>query len=222
MVDWVSLCGGEWAEKLKPTLGDHYWTELGAFVEECSSDDQVKPPLDLICAALRHTPPSEVRVVIVGQDPYPTDSHANGLAFAVSGGTVPQTLKNIFKELNCDVCVPIPDGGDLEPWALRGVLLLNATLTFREGDSARHWRMWKNFTDSVVRIAEESDPVFILWGQVAQKKVLAVIDEKRRMVIKSPHPAQKAARTGFFGSKPFSRTNQALISATGRGIDWTL
>src|SRR5207253_2872244 len=133
-----------------------------------------------------------------------------------------QPLKNIFKELDCDVCERSPDGGDHEPWALCGVPRLTSQRPVRAGDSARHWRMWKPFTDSVVRIAEESDPVFILWGQVAQKKVLAVIDEKRRMVIKSPHPAQKAARTGFFGSKPFSRTNQALISATGRGIDWTL
>jgi uracil-DNA glycosylase len=222
MVDWISLCGREWAEKLRPTLDDQDWAQLNTFVEECSSDDNVKPPPHSICAALRLTPPGEVRVVIVGQDPYPTDGQANGLAFAVSGSTVPQTLKNIFKELNCDVCVPIPNGGNLEPWARRGVLLLNATLTFREGDSARHRLMWKPFTDSVIRIAEESDPVFILWGRVAQEKVLALIDQNRRMVIMSPHPAQRSARTGFFGSKPFSRTNQALISATGRGIDWTL
>jgi uracil-DNA glycosylase len=222
MVDWASLCGREWAEKLRPTLDDRYQVELDAFVEECSSDARVTPPPDLIFAALRVTPPSAVRVVIVGQDPYPTDGRANGLAFAVSGRAVPQTLKNIFKELNCDVCVPIPDGGDLEPWARRGVLLLNATLTFRLGDSARHQRMWKPFTDSVIKIAQESNPVFILWGKVAQEKVLALIDEQGRMVIKSPHPSAKAARSGFFGSKPFSRTNQALIAATGRGIDWTL
>lgn len=222
MVDWASLCGREWAQKLRPTLDEQRWAKLDAFVEECSGDDHVKPRQDLICAALRHTPPSKVRVVIVGQDPYPTDGQANGLAFAASGDTVPQTLKNIFRELNCDVCVPIPDGGNLEPWARRGVLLLNATLTFREGDSPRHRQMWKPFTDSVIRIAEESDPVFILWGKVAQKKVLGLIDEERRMVIKSPHPSPLAARTGFFGSKPFSRTNQTLISARGRGIDWTL
>lgn len=192
-------------------------------MKACTGDDDVKPPSGLVCAALRCTPPSKVRVVIVGQDPYPTDCHANGLAFAVSGGTIPPTLRNIFKELDCDVCVPTPSGGDLRPWARRGVLLLNATLTIGGARlSQEHEQMWKPFTDAVIEIAEERDPVFVLWGQVAKKKVLKLIDGERAMVIKSPHPSPLSAHTGFFGSKPFSRTNQLLISATGRGIDWTL
>jgi uracil-DNA glycosylase len=222
MVDWVSLCGQEWAEKLGPTLDDQYRRSLDRFVDGFSNDPGVRPPPDLIGAALRLTPPSEVRVVIVGQDPYPRDGDANGLAFSVSGTFLPPTLRNIFKELECDVCVRAPENGSLEPWARRGVLLLNAALTYRKGDASTQDQMWKPFTDSVIKIAEESDPVFILWGRKAQEKVLPLIDEERLNVIKSPHPAPRSAYRGFFGSKPFSRTNQALISATGLGIDWRL
>jgi uracil-DNA glycosylase len=221
LCDWNDLLGAAWAEELLLLLDSEYLNRLCEFISRCASDEGVRPPSPLIFSALRHTPPSQVRVVVLGQDPYPTKGVANGFAFSSSDG-IPQTLRNIFAELNCDVCVPVPGEGDLTPWADQGVLLLNATLTFREGLGVEHDKMWSPFTDGVIKVADKRKPVYILWGQKAQKKAQRLVDEDRRVVIKSPHPSRLSARRGFFGSKPFSRANQALIEATGTGLDWSL
>jgi uracil-DNA glycosylase len=222
VTDWDPLRGTDWNRPLRRRLDRQYWANLQAFVEG-SRDELVYPPVAMVFAALRLTPLAKTKVVIVGQDPYPGAGQANGLAFAVPPGVeIPRSLANIRRELHCDVCVPIPQHGNLEPWARKGVLLLNSTLTVRAGAAVLHRRMWKPFTDAVVQVAEETDPVFILWGKVAQNKTLALIDASRRTVIKSPHPSPRSAHKGFFGSKPFSRANQALLDATGNGIDWRL
>jgi uracil-DNA glycosylase len=223
MTDWDRLEGSDWGHELKGRLQEQYWVDLKSFIEETSRDRAAHPLSSMIFSALHLTPPGQTKVVIVGQDPYPGDGQANGLAFSVDRGQkIPRTLANIYRELHCDVCVSIPSHGDLEAWAHRGVLLLNSTMTVRAGQSARHRKTWAPFTDAVIQIVDRWKPVYILWGQVAQMKALALIDESRRTVIKSPHPSPLSAYKGFFESKPFSRANQALIEANGSGIDWRL
>ncbi len=221
--EWDPLRGTDWDHLLRLKLEKQYWSELQTFVEECSRDEHVYPPYDKIFAALHITPYAETKVVIVGQDPYPGAGQANGLAFAVPPSVeIPGSLANIHRELLDDVCVPTPDHGSLEPWALRGVLLLNSTLTVRAGVPRLHRRMWEAFTDAVIQVADETDPMFILWGRVAQNKTLRLIDESQRMAIKSPHPSPRSAYKGFFKSKPFSLANKALVETRGKGIDWRL
>lgn len=161
MTDRDPLRGTDWNDPVRSKLGEKYWSELERFVGACSRDKRVYPSHTLVFAALHRTSLADTRVVIVGQDPYPGESQANGLAFAVPPDEpVPRSLANIYRELHCDVCVPIPNNGDLAPWARRGVLLLNSTLTFRAGASAEHRRMWKPFTNAVIQVAAETDPVF--------------------------------------------------------------
>jgi uracil-DNA glycosylase len=175
--------------------------------------------------ALKLTPFDAVKVVILGQDPYHGAGQAHGLAFSVRPGvTPPPSLRNIFKELQTDVGCPRPAAGSLEPWARQGVLLLNAVLTVRAGQPNSHrGKGWERFTDAAVAaVGHKPDPVvFVLWGAPAQKKV-PLIDTGRHVIVKSPHPSPLSAKTGFFGSRPFSAVNRAL-KAAGRGpIDWCL
>ncbi len=223
VADWNPLRGTDWNRLLREELKEPYWAELHAFIEEEDSCGDLYPPASDIFAALHLTPCAKTKVVIVGQDPYPGAGRANGLAFAVPPDVqVPGSLANIYQELHDDVCVPTPDHGNLEPWARRGVLLLNATLTVRAGAARAHRRMWKAFTDAVIQVADETDPVYILWGKVAQNKTLALIPASQRTVIESPHPSGRSAYRGFFGSKPFSRANLALVDAGRERIEWSL
>jgi uracil-DNA glycosylase len=174
--------------------------------------------------ALALTPPEAVRVVLLGQDPYPTPGHADGLCFSVRPGIAPpRSLRNVFRELGDDLGLQAPDGGSLEPWARQGVLLLNAVLTVEEGAANAHagWG-WETVTDAVIdAVSTRPDPVvFLLWGRQAQAKAGRIAPH--HVVIASAHPSPLSARTGFFGSRPFSRANAALAAA-GRGtVDWRL
>ncbi len=185
----------------------------------------VAPGAPDIFRALALTAPEDVRVVILGQDPYPTPGHADGLAFSVRPGVAPpRSLRNIFRELCDDLGLPPPTGGSLEPWARQGVLLLNTVLTVPEGAANAHagWG-WERVSDAVVDAvnASAAPTVFVLWGRQAQAKARR-IDTGRHLVLASAHPSPLSARTGFFGSRPFSRANAALRAA-GRGeVDWRL
>lgn len=184
----------------------------------------IAPAPPEVFRALALTPPEAVRVVILGQDPYPTPGHADGLCFSVRPGVaVPRSLRNVFRELEADLGLPAPAGGSLEAWARRGVLLLNSCLTVEEGVANAHagWG-WEAVTDAIVdAVSARPEPtVFLLWGRHAQAKAARIAP--RHVVLPAAHPSPLSARTGFFGARPFSRANAALAAA-GRGtIDWRL
>jgi uracil-DNA glycosylase len=215
----------DWNPILRGELAKPYWPELQAFVMAERQRHTVYPPHDEVFAALHLTPYAETKVVILGQDPYHGPRQAHGLCFSVRRGVaIPPSLVNIHKELHSDVGVAPPDHGNLEAWAVQGVLLLNTTLTVRAGQAAsHHGRGWELFTDEVIRRAAAKDRpvVFILWGGHARKKK-ALIDTARHVIVESAHPSPLSAHNGFFGSRPFSRTNAALAAAGLDPIDWRL
>ena len=217
MTDWNPILRGELA---KP-----YWADLQAFVQAERSRATVYPPAEQVFSALHLTSYAETRVLILGQDPYHGPNQAHGLCFSVTEGVdVPPSLANIFRELEDDLGVERPGHGNLEHWARQGVLLLNAVLTVRAHAAGSHaGHGWETFTDEVIRAvnAKAERVVFILWGAYARKKK-PLIDLTRHAVIESAHPSPLSARNGFFGSKPFSRANAALIEAGRTPIDWSL
>jgi len=215
----------DWNPILRAEFAKPYWAELQQFVVEERQRSTVYPPHDEVFAALHLTSYDDVKAVILGQDPYHGPDQAHGLCFSVRQGIAqPPSLQNIFKELEKDLgCTP-PNHGNLEHWARQGVLLLNATLTVRRGQAASHQRKgWETFTDEVLRSVNEKQErvVFILWGASARKKK-AVIDTSRHVIIESAHPSPLSASNGFFGSRPFSRTNEALVTAGREPIDWQI
>jgi uracil-DNA glycosylase len=189
-----------------------------------SGGTAILPPQAQWFRALDMMAPEAVRVVILGQDPYPTPGNANGLAFSVTPETdVPRSLKNIYKELESDLCLACPDNGDLSDWAAQGVLLLNTTLTVEANNANSHaaWG-WEAVTDALIHGLSEAQQglVFILWGNNARKKK-GLIDAQRHLVIESAHPSPLSARNGFFGSKPFSRANAYLKEHGKEPVAWT-
>jgi uracil-DNA glycosylase len=185
--------------------------------------EMVYPPGSRIFAAFDLTPWEQVRVVILGQDPYHGPGQANGLCFSVNPAVpLPPSLKNIYKELRADTGEAPPSSGDLSGWAQQGVLLINATLTVRAHQAGSHQNQgWESFTDEVVHCLNDHPRrlVFILWGSYARKKA-AVIDRSRHYVLESPHPSPLSAHRGFFGSKPFSKTNEQLLKWGESEIQW--
>lgn len=204
-----------WKEALKDSL--HYLDKI----EEKVSADSYLPKRDLVMRALSRDL-LETKVLILGQDPYPNPNYASGLAFSIPESEInfPPSLKNIFKELKTDVGVEAPKSGDLSPWVEKGVVLLNRTLTCRAGESNSHLDTgWRIFTDSCVAKIAELGAVAILWGKNAQECCSYFHPDR---LITSPHPSPLSVHRGFFGSKPFSRANTALVASGKSPIDWSL
>ncbi len=212
-----------WKERLNPEFGKPYFMNLVDFVKAEYAQKKVYPKGSMIFNAFEKTPFDKVKVVILGQDPYHEPNQAHGLCFSVNDGIpLPPSLQNIYKELEDDLGVPPRVSGNLEHWAEQGILLLNATLTVQAHKAGSHQNKgWEEFTDAVIhKIAEEKEHVvFILWGSYAQKKG-SFIDPFKHCVIKSPHPSPLSSYRGFFGSKPFSKTNDYLIQTSQTPIKW--
>ena len=215
----------DWNPVLRAELAKPYWEPLQKFVSVERAQHTVYPPPDEVFSALYLTPFADVKVLILGQDPYHGPRQAHGLCFSVRPGVErPPSLVNIFKELQDDLGLRPPNHGCLEGWAQQGVLLLNAVLTVRANNANSHQgKGWEQFTDEIIRtVNDKTDAVvFILWGAYARKK-RALIDTTRHIVIESAHPSPLSAHNGFFGSRPFSRANAALIEAGRDPIDWFL
>ena len=214
-----------WHEVLKEEIDLSFFKELETFVQEERLKFRVYPPEDFIFSAFSHTPYDKVKVVIVGQDPYHGPGQAHGLAFSVLPGIkIPPSLKNIYKELIDDVRIQRPKMGSLISWADQGVLLLNATLSVRDGEPKSHYgRGWERFTDKVIeKLAVREDPlVFLLWGKSAQEKVEAVLAKgnAKHIILLAAHPSPFSAKN-FFGCKHFSKTNEQLIAWGKSPINW--
>ncbi|MCQ2067030.1 MAG: uracil-DNA glycosylase [Bacteroidaceae bacterium] len=212
-----------WKERLQEEFDKPYFRMLTDFVRQEYASGVVYPPARLIFNAFDLCPFDDVKVVIIGQDPYHGPGQAHGLCFSVNEGVqFPPSLNNIFKEIHDDLGKPIPATGDLTRWERQGVLLLNATLTVRQHQAGSHQgRGWETFTDAVIRKLndERENLVFILWGSYAQKKG-AVIDRSRHLVLQSVHPSPLSAYAGFFGNHHFSKANEWLKEHGMAEIDW--
>ena len=212
-----------WKERLKGEFSQPYFAELTQFVRNEYAAGDVYPPGRDIFAAFDACPFEDVRVVILGQDPYHEPGQAHGLCFSVNDGVpFPPSSVNIFKEIAQDLGKPMPTSGNLMRWAQQGVLLLNATLTVRAHQAGSHQnRGWERFTDAVIhRLAEEREHVvFILWGSYAQRKG-AFIARDRHLVLQSPHPSPLSAYRGFFGNGHFSKANEYLVQHGYKPIEW--
>lgn len=216
-----------WQQAIGNELEKEYMQQLFAFVEqEEQQGKSILPPRDMRFNALNSMEFQDVKVVVLGQDPYPTKGHAHGLSFSVLPDVkpLPRSLGNINKELLSDLGIDNSHTGYLQPWADQGVLLLNAVLSVEEGNANSHQKKgWETFTDTVIQAVSDQleNVVFILWGKPAQKK-LKLIDENKHLVLMSAHPSPLSARRGFFESKPFSKTNAYLKEQGRQPIDWAL
>lgn len=212
-----------WKEMLSPEFDKAYFQELISFVRDEYKTQTIYPKGSDIFKAFDRCDFSNVKVVIIGQDPYHGPGQANGLCFSVTEGIrIPPSLNNIFKEIHNDLGKPVPRSGDLERWACQGVLLLNATLTVRASTPGSHQHKgWEAFTDAVIKkISDEKEGVvFLLWGAYAQKKG-EIIDRNKHLVLMSAHPSPFSADRGFFGCKHFSKANAYLKSKGKEEIDW--
>ena len=217
------MIGNAWDEELKEEYKKEYFTELMNFVKEEYKNKIIYPKQNEVFNAFRYTDFDNVKVVILGQDPYHGPNQAEGLSFSVSDDVLkPPSLKNIFKELESDLGIPFPKHNSLKPWTKQGVLLLNAVLTVEEHKPASHkGKGWEIFTDNVIEILNKREKpiVFILWGAFARSKK-NLITNKQHYIIESAHPSPFSARNGFFGSKPFSKTNKFLREKGLEEIDW--
>ncbi len=216
-----------WQTELEEEFSKPYMQNLKSFLlSEKESNQQIYPPNSQIFNAFNETPFDKVKVVILGQDPYHGEKQAHGLSFSVNKGIkIPPSLRNIYKELETDIPGFItPDHGDLSQWAAEGVLLLNATLTVRAHQPGSHQgKGWEAFTDQAInKLSKDREGlVFILWGKYAQQKELLINGEKH-LVLKAPHPSPFSSYTGFFGSRPFSKTNTYLISKNKKPVNWQI
>ena len=219
------LISSDWHQVLAEEFEKPYFHKLQDFISAERQTETIFPAVADVFAAFELTPYQNVRVLLLGQDPYHNDNQAHGLCFSVNPGIkTPPSLVNIYKELKSDLGLNIPNNGYLVPWAQQGVLMLNAVLTVRAHTPNSHKdKGWETFTDAVItKVNQKTDAViFVLWGGYAQKK-LKLIDTSRHKVIQSAHPSPLSARNGFFGSKPFSAINTVLKSASQPEIDWQI
>ena len=219
------MIGNSWDYYLKDEYEKGYFKNLMKFVDEEYEKKIVYPPKNEIFNAFKYTPYENVKVVILGQDPYHEEGQAEGLSFSVKNEIGrPPSLQNIFKELESDLGIKVSKNNSLVPWAFEGVLLLNSVLTVLKGAAASHSNHgWEQFTDAVIKkVNEKEEPVvFILWGNYARSKK-SLITNKRHLIIESPHPSPFSAYHGFFGSKPFSRTNEFLKKNGIKEINWQI
>ena len=215
-----------WKEVLKSEFAKPYFEQIPMHIKtEKSQGKIIYPPGSLLFKAFNTTPFNKVKVVILGQDPYHGARQAHGLCFSVQSGVPPPpSLINIFKELQDDIGVNIPNHGNLTHWAEQGVFLLNASLSVRAGEPMSHSKIgWAQFTDTVIKIISEKkkNVVFLLWGKFAQEKRV-LIDETKHCILRSVHPSPLSAYAGFFGCKHFSKTNEYLMSKGIDPVDWSL
>lgn len=214
-----------WKPQLASEFQAEYFSKLKSFLVEEKTKHVIFPAGDKIFEAFNRVPFDKVKVVILGQDPYHNVGQAHGLCFSVQNGVaLPPSLKNIYKELQSDLGIAPVASGNLEKWADQGVFLLNATLTVRAHEAGSHQKKgWETFTDKVIQIISEKkeNVVFILWGSYAQQKA-KLIDGSKHLIIKSAHPSPLSAHNGFWGTKPFSKTNEYLISKGKEAINWDL
>ncbi|WP_419172845.1 uracil-DNA glycosylase [Halobacteriovorax sp.] len=212
-----------WLTYLKDEFQKDYMRELSEFLN--SEDGEIFPKREELFSALNLTPLEKVKVVILGQDPYHGEGQAHGLSFSVNKGVkIPPSLRNIYKELNEDLGVEVPEHGFLEEWAKEGVLLLNNCLSVRKAQAGSHQKKgWEKFTAKIIEVINEQceNVVFILWGSPAQKKGKN-IDESKHLVLKSVHPSPLSSYRGFFGSKPFSKANAYLIENDLKPVSWEI
>ena len=221
----MAAISNDWLEPLRPEFSKAYYASLYKKVKEEYSRYVVYPPSDDVFNAFALTPLSKVKVVILGQDPYHGDGQAHGLCFSVRPGVaIPPSLRNIYQELHDDLGCRIPNNGYLEKWAVQGVLMLNTVLTVRAHEPGSHKGIgWEEYTDAVLGILNRQDRpiVYILWGSPAQQKE-KMLDNPGHLILKSPHPSPLSAYRGFFGSRPFSRTNAFLEENGLDPIDWQI
>ena len=216
---------GEWLEALQNEFRQPYYKKLFQTVNEEYRTQRIFPPADDIFNAFHYTPLGQVKVVIFGQDPYHGENQAHGLCFSVKPGVdIPPSLVNIYKELQDDLGCRIPSHGYLTKWAKQGVLMMNTVLTVRAHQANSHRGIgWEAFTDAAIRVLNEQDRpiVFILWGRPAQMKKTMLTNPKH-LILEAPHPSPLSSYRGFFGSKPFSKTNEFLVSHGIDAIDWQI
>ncbi|HLQ82766.1 MAG TPA: uracil-DNA glycosylase [Pseudogracilibacillus sp.] len=221
----INLLTNDWAHILNSEFNKPYFKDLDTFLNQAYQQETIYPAYKYIFNALNLTAYQDVKVVILGQDPYHGPNQAHGLSFSVKeGNKLPPSLKNIFKELTNDLSINHPSSGDLTAWANQGVLLLNAVLTVESGKANSHKNKgWEKFTDTIIsKLNDKEHPiVYILWGAAAQQKI-KLIDTTKHFIIKSVHPSPLSSYRGFFGSKPFSKTNQILHDLNLSEINWAL
>jgi uracil-DNA glycosylase len=218
------MLNNHWDDFLKEEFNQSYFKELSAFLSEQYKHKTIYPTKEEVFSAFAYTDYPDIKVVILGQDPYHQPGQAHGLSFSVKPSVaLPPSLKNIYKELVDDLNVAVPSNGCLIPWAKQGVLLLNAVLTVEKNQANSHANQgWEQFTDHVIeKCNEHSKPVvFVLWGRNAQKKEHLIMNAKH-LIIKTVHPSPLSAYQGFFGSKPFSKINSFLLANNRNPIDWS-
>ncbi|MBE5935134.1 MAG: uracil-DNA glycosylase [Lachnospiraceae bacterium] len=215
----------EWEEVLKEEFAKDYYKELMDFVMEEYDNTQVFPPRECVFSAFEYTPLSKVKCVILGQDPYHNDGQAHGLAFSVNKDiAIPPSLVNIYKELESDEGITIPDNGYLVSWAKQGVLLLNTVFTVRAHEPNSHKNKgWEKFTDAIIDVLNKQDRpiVYLLWGKPAQTKIKR-LNNPKHLILTAPHPSPLSSYRGFFGCKHFSKANEFLTSNNIDRINWQI